>query len=103
MEASDADLQNEMARRVRRHTLVVVLGVVGSFAAFGLAWLGGNAVFHGAVPRYYFIVYLAIFLIPVPVGVASSRINMRCPACNTSVVGLPRSTCKACNKPIFGR
>lgn len=101
MDPSETDLQNEMARRVRRHTLFSMLGVVTTLAALVLVWLGSDAVFHGAVPKAFGLVYVGIFFIPVAVGIASARINLRCPACDARWGVRMGKTCPGCQKRIF--
>jgi hypothetical protein len=101
MDPSDDELRAEMGRRVRRHMLITVASVVTTLALLGVVWMGMNAIFHGATPRAFGLVYAGVFLIPLVVGIASARINMRCPACDTSLSFHLGKKCPGCQKDIF--
>lgn len=101
MDTSDDRLRAEMGRRVRRHMLISVASVVATLALLGVVWMGMNALFHGATPRAFGLVYVAVFFIPFAVGIASARKNMRCPACDTSLGFHLGKKCPGCQKDIF--
>jgi hypothetical protein len=101
MDLSDDELRSEMGRRVRRHMLISVLGVVATFALGFLVWLGMESLFHGAMPRAFVFLFVAVAFIPLVVGVASARINMRCPACDASLSFRLSKKCPGCQRDIF--
>jgi hypothetical protein len=100
MDLSDDELRREMGRRVRRHMLISILGVVATFALGFVVWLGMQSLFHGAMPRPYGFVYAAVAFIPLVVGVASARIHMRCPACDTSLRFQLSKKCPGCQRDL---
>jgi hypothetical protein len=101
MDLSDDALRSEMGRRVRRHMLISVLGVVAAFAIGLVVWLGMRSLFQGATPRAFGFVYVGVAFIPLVVGVASARINMRCPACNASLSFRLSKKCPGCQRDLF--
>jgi hypothetical protein len=97
----EAELQREMVTRVRRHVAVVVGSVVLTLVLLAITYLGTQALFRGAMPRPFALVFVGIFFIPLVAGVLSARANLRCPACNTSVSLQLRKRCPGCGKDIL--
>ncbi len=107
------DLELEMARRVRRHMVTSLAGVM---SAIGLMVLGGalaRALFGANVPGWFAVgPLLAIMMIPA-IGFWSTFHNLRCPACNGLVAfqvsyqtspfgGGGTGNCRHCGAHVFG-
>jgi len=113
MGESNLELELAMLRRVRRHLLISVLGIIGGIACLFLVHWAGVLLFHAEPPRAYLLAYLPCFLLIPVIGLISAHVNVRCPSCNGSVVwqtsanasrfaSMAQKNCLHCGKPIFG-
>jgi len=80
---SDDDLILEMRRRVRRHMLTSIGGIVLGIVVIGLT--GGAVRAAGLGPPFMALSVLGLIIIPA-VGFWSTFENLRCPACGHRVI-----------------
>lgn len=109
----DTAIEQEMKRRIRRHMLTSIGGVI---LALVLVAVGGGVlgvVFGGAPPAWAGGVVGLVAFVTIPaVGFGSTFHNLRCPSCNGLVAfqvsvqysafgGLASKTCRHCGVQIF--
>ncbi len=106
---TDSDLVLEMRRRVRRHMLTSLGGIV--FGFFLLVGVGGGMRASGVTGPVAALPVLGVLIIPA-VGWWSTFKNIRCPSCDRLVVWIMSSNysvfgsmapkhCPGCGKQIF--
>lgn len=107
------DLELSMATRVRRHMLTSLGGIVLALVLMAVAGVAANTIFGDVLPPWVRVFPLfGIAMIPA-IGFYSTYRNLRCPACEGSVVwqvswnyslfsSSASKNCPHCGKKIFG-
>lgn len=105
-------LESQMKARVRRHMLTSLVGIIAGILLASLAGASAVRFFGAPLPRWV-VVFPILGILTIPaVGFWSSYRNLRCPACEKSVVwqvsakysafgAMAGQHCRHCDQKIF--